>query len=158
MAGSIGLTSRGSNYRFLNRLDVFHSSPAFAGSLRVRARYDGGMPTLAFRGQVVECEGGERVRDVLLRSQLTPHNGGARFVNCRGLGTCGTCAVQIEGRVTPKTRVERWRLGFPPHHRATPLRLACQARVLGDLTLTKYEGFWGEQGPVDEAPADTNQP
>jgi ferredoxin len=90
------------------------------------------------------------VRDVLLRSGLTPHNGGARLVNCRGLGTCGTCAVRVDGPVTEKTAVERWRLGFPPHDRSAPLRLACQARVQGDLVLTKYDGFWGQQCPPGE--------
>jgi ferredoxin len=108
------------------------------------------MPTVEFRGQVVACAEGEFVRDVLLRSGLTPHNGGARLVNCRGLGSCGTCAVRVDGPVTEKTSIERWRLGFPPHHPERPLRLACQARVLGDVTLTKYEGFWGERCPSDE--------
>jgi ferredoxin len=111
------------------------------------------MPTVTFRGQVVRGEEGERVRDVLLRHGLSPHNGGARFVNCRGFGTCGTCAVRIDGDVSEKTAIERWRLSFPPHDGARPLRLACQARLVrDDVVLTKYEGFWGERcPPVSEA-------
>jgi ferredoxin len=33
---------------------------------------------------------------------------------------------------------------FPPHHPEAGLRLACQCTVLGDLTVTKYQGLWGQ--------------
>ena len=84
------------------------------------------------------------MKQVLLREGLSPYNGKARQVNCRGLGTCGTCAVEIEGKVSPMTRVETWRLGFPPHEEGSGLRLACQCQVLGDLRITKHPGFWGQ--------------
>ncbi|MEM9456910.1 MAG: 2Fe-2S iron-sulfur cluster-binding protein [Myxococcota bacterium] len=106
------------------------------------------MPRVSFEGRIIECEPGQRLRAVLLRAGVTPHNGGARLANCRGLGTCGTCAVRVEapaGAVSPPTRVERWRLGFPPHRRDRGLRLACQLRVHGDLQVSKYAGFWGQQ-------------
>jgi ferredoxin len=45
--------------------------------------------------------------------------------------------------VSEPTPVERRRLGLPPHHPDAGLRLACQCSVLGDLTVTKYEGFFG---------------
>ena len=74
-----------------------------------------------------------------------PYNGVAATIHCRGLGTCGTCAVQVEGPVSPMTRVEKWRLSFPPHNLENGLRLACQCRVLGDLNLTKHAGLWGHK-------------
>jgi ferredoxin len=61
---------------------------------------------------------------------VTPHNGRAALINCRGLGTCGTCAVEVQGEVEPRgwTPQERLRLNFPPHAppRNARLRLACQ--------------------------------
>ena len=74
------------------------------------------------------------------------YNGPMQAVHCRGLGTCGTCAVRVEGEVSGPTAVERWRLNFPPHKDglARGLRLACQCRVEGDLTVTKPSGWWGQ--------------
>lgn len=105
------------------------------------------MPTVRFAGRALACAPGARLRDVLLDAGLTPHNGGARLANCRGFGTCGTCAVAVRGVVSPETARERWRLDFPPHRRERGLRLACQVRVLGDLEVTKHEGFWGQHAP-----------
>ena len=52
------------------------------------------------------------------------------------------------------TRVERWRLGFPPHvysqSLANELRLACQCVVLGDLRLEKLKGLWGNKVDNDK--------
>jgi ferredoxin len=115
------------------------------------------MPTVRFNGRTIECEEGARLRDVLLEAGETPHNDRARFVNCRGFGTCGTCAVEIvSGEVEPRNRRELWRLDFPPHEssgpdeRSSDLRLACQVRVNDDLVVRKYPGFWGQH--TDEEP------
>jgi len=102
------------------------------------------MPTVTFRGSTTECDRGEILREALLEAGESPHNGTADRLNCRGHGTCGTCAVGIEGPVSDPTAIERRRLAFPPHDPEGGLRLACQARVLGDLTVSKYEGFWGQ--------------
>jgi ferredoxin len=103
------------------------------------------MPKITFNGFLLECAEGENLKQVLKRNGLPPYNGNARWFNCKGLGTCGTCAVQITGEVSPKTKVEKWRLNFPPHKEANGLRLACQCKVLGDLEVKKHEGFWGEK-------------
>lgn len=91
---------------------------------------------------------GERLRDVLLAQGVTPHNGNASWFNCKGFGTCGTCAVEVrEGELGERMAREKWRLDFPPHQsdRASGrLRLACQMRVEGDLEIVKHPGFWGE--------------
>lgn len=121
------------------------------------------MPKVYFRGEEIPVELGENLRDALLRAdrargpskhRLTPHNDGARMVNCLGLGTCGTCAVQVRGAddsaplLSAPTARERWRLTFPPHDSppsdsAKGMRLACQARVQGDVHVRKFAGFWG---------------
>lgn len=109
------------------------------------------MPTVEFNGHTIECEEGERLRDVLLRAGETPHNEGAQWLNCRGFGTCGTCAVEIvRGEVGDKNAREQWRLDFPPHEAENGLRLACQIRVTQDLEVRKYPGFWGHE--VDDEP------
>ena len=102
------------------------------------------MPTVEFAGRKVECLHGANLRTVLLRARLPIYSRVARAIHCRGLGTCGTCAVRIEGPVSEPTSVESWRLDFPPHDSERGLRLACQCSVLGDLVVTKYEGLWGQ--------------
>jgi ferredoxin len=52
--------------------------------------------------------------------------------------------VQIEGPVSEPTAAELRRLRFPPHDPASGLRLACQTNVLGDVTVTKHPGLWGQ--------------
>ena len=102
------------------------------------------MPTVRFAGQTVECPNGANLRMVLIRARLPLYNSAARALNCRGRGTCGTCAVRIEGEVSEPTPTEQRRLRFPPHQPASGLRLACQVNVLGDLEITKHEGLWGQ--------------
>lgn len=110
------------------------------------------MPEVRFRDEVLEVEEGANLRAALRRAGLSPHNGNASWFNCKGMGTCGTCAVRIEGAVSPAepSARERWRLSFPPHRPERGLRLACQVRVAGDLEVHKLEGFWG-QGEDDPA-------
>ncbi len=76
------------------------------------------------------------------------YNGISAAIHCRGMGTCGTCAVQIDGNVSEMTSIEKWRLSFPPHRAGSGLRLACQCRVLGDLQLVKFGGLWGHKNEL----------
>jgi len=98
-----------------------------------------------YKGQRIACHKGDTLRNVLLAQELSPHNGDSKWLNCRGFGSCGTCAVSIEGEVSPKTRMEKMRLNFPPHQEKSGLRLACQCNVLGDLEVEKQGGFWGSE-------------
>ncbi|KAJ8613492.1 hypothetical protein CTAYLR_002161 [Chrysophaeum taylorii] len=92
-------------------------------------------------------QSGELLRSALLKRGVSPHNGNAQLINCRGLGTCGTCAVEIDGAVEPSDRNarENLRLSLPPHTNSSHLRLACQCRVVGDVKVKKYAGFWGHR-------------
>lgn len=100
-----------------------------------------------FQGRTLQARKGENLRRALLRGGLSPYNDKSGLINCRGLGTCGTCALRIKGEVSPPTRVEKWRLNFPPHKQGVEsgLRLACQCKILGDLQIEKGRGFWGEK-------------
>ena len=102
------------------------------------------MATVRFEGHTIECPDGANLRVVILRARLKLYNGVAHALHCRGHGTCGTCAVRVEGPVTDPTPAEKRRLKLPPHDPAANLRLACQCNVLGDITVTKYDGFFGQ--------------
>ena len=73
------------------------------------------MPTVRYGDRNVDCERGAVLRNVPIGADIVPHNGNAKHTNCRGHGTCGTCAVAVEGETSEPTRRERWRLDFPPH-------------------------------------------
>jgi ferredoxin len=110
------------------------------------------MPTVQFAGRSVQCLDGANLRNVLLRARLPLYNGAARALHCRGLGSCGTCAVRIEGDASEPTAMERVRLRVPPHDRERGLRLACQVSVRGDLRVTKYDGLFGQGVAAVAAP------
>lgn len=103
------------------------------------------MPSIHFADQTITCETGANLRRVLLDHNLPLYNAPAHIIHCRGFGTCGTCAVRIKGPITQMTKVERWRLNIPPHQQERGRRLACQCKVLGDLSIEKYEGLWGHK-------------
>lgn len=104
------------------------------------------MPKVHFAGASVECLEGANLRSVLLRARLPLYSRAANALHCRGHGTCGTCAVAIQGPVSEPTKAERLRLRLPPHDLASGLRLACQVKVLGDVEVTKRAGFFGTKG------------
>lgn len=103
------------------------------------------MPTVHFAGKAVECLAGANLRMVLLRARLPLYHSVARALHCRGFGTCGTCAVRVEGEVSPPSPAEQRRFALPPHTPESGLRLACQVNVLGDVTVTKYAGLFGQR-------------
>jgi ferredoxin len=75
---------------------------------------------------------------VLLENKVDLYNGAAKVINCQGLGTCGTCAVKIEGSVSKPSAMEQLRAPLLKDR-----RLACQTSVLGDILVKKYQGLWG---------------
>jgi ferredoxin len=110
------------------------------------------MPQVTAQGKTVECETGANLRQVLLQQGVALHNDQSQWINCRGLGTCGTCAVQVEGAVSAATWRETARRSMPPHSLTQDRRLACQTRVLGDVAVTKFDGFWGHQDQIRWTP------
>ena len=115
------------------------------------------MRKISFQGRTILCDSGDNLRRVLMAAKLPLCTATARAIHCRGMGTCGTCAVSIQGAVSPLTRIEQWRLGFPPHTladtRANNLRLACQCKVLGDLQIEKLDGLWGNRNADEQLTA-----
>lgn len=113
------------------------------------------MPQIQAQGQTFHCASGANLRQVLLEQGIALHNDRSQLINCRGIGTCGTCAVQITPTdpaeptaVSAPTWRETTRRSLPPHSLTQDRRLACQTRVYGDIAITKYEGFWGQGDQV----------
>ncbi len=102
------------------------------------------MPKVTAQGKTFECTQGANLRTVLLENGIDLYNGVASVVNCHGIGTCGTCAVQVEGDVSEPEWGERTRRSLPPHSLTQNRRLACQTQVLGDVKVTKFDGMWGQ--------------
>jgi ferredoxin, 2Fe-2S len=79
-------------------------------------------------GLEVEVEAGTSVFDAGARV------GAGIDTACVGKGTCGLCRVKVvAGELTPYTDEEERHLGNL--YRITRLRLACRARVVGDVTV-----------------------
>ncbi|MBE9040819.1 (2Fe-2S)-binding protein [Oscillatoriales cyanobacterium LEGE 11467] len=102
------------------------------------------MPYVRAEGQRILCDRGANLRKVLLAGGVDLYNGQATIVNCRGIGSCGTCAVRVEGEVSPANWRDRTRRSLPPHDGDRDLRLACQTQVLGDVRVSKFDKFWGQ--------------
>jgi ferredoxin len=96
------------------------------------------------QGKTFECSRNANLRQSLLENGIEVYNGNAKVINCRGIGTCGTCALEIEGDVSEPQWREKTRLSLPPHSPTSGRRLSCQVEVLGDVKLTKFDGFWGQ--------------
>jgi outer membrane protein assembly factor BamB/ferredoxin len=110
------------------------------------------MPTVYFEGVEIECEEGALLRDVLVAAERAPYNSAAEYTNCGGNGICGTCAVRVEGEASEPTTRERVRRAAPPL-RGKDVRLSCQTRVDGDMTVLKPPGFWGQHAEASPEPA-----
>lgn len=102
------------------------------------------MPKVTAQGKTFEVPQGANLRKVLLENGIDVYNGQAALINCRGIGTCGTCAVMVEGAVSEANWRDKTRRSLPPHSPTKNLRLACQTQVLGDVRVTKFDGFWGQ--------------
>lgn len=102
------------------------------------------MPKITACGRTFECEAGANLRNVLMDNGIDLYNGKAKIINCMGIGSCGTCAVQIEGEVSEPNWKDKARRSLPPHSPTANRRLACQTKVLGDIKVSKFEGFWGQ--------------
>lgn len=102
------------------------------------------MPKVTAQGKTFECIAGANLRKALQENGIDLYNGNAKIINCMGIGTCGTCAVHVEGEVSEPNWKDQARRSLPPHSPTRGLRLACQTQILGDVKVTKFDGFWGQ--------------
>ena len=86
------------------------------------------MPLVIAQGKTIDCVQGANLRKVLLQNGIDLYNGGATVINCLLIGSCGTCAVKVEGKVTQANWRDKTRRSLPPHSPTRNLRLACKLR------------------------------
>jgi ferredoxin len=100
------------------------------------------MPTITFTSEKKEIQvpAGANLRTEALRAGVQLYPGVHKVLNCHGLGQCGSCRVLI-----PKGMENASRKGFMESARLAvslayigneqTMRLACQTRVNGDITV-----------------------
>ena len=119
------------------------------------------MPKVKFvkEKKEVQVEPGANLRKVALKEGIELYPGIHKYLNCMGFAQCASCRVQITKgieNVSPQGLFEKFRLLAGPitffarlgHEK--DLRLACQARVNGDIEVETQpevnwhgERFWG---------------
>jgi ferredoxin len=124
------------------------------------------MPKVVFvtEKKEIEVPEGANLRDAAMKAGIpvnfmmgSPTLG--RFLNCHGLGSCGTCRVLVKKgmeNLSPRRGWERFRLGLMMASigHEDEMRLACQAQVKGDCTIQTQpalnlsgENFWQKPYP-----------
>jgi ferredoxin len=120
------------------------------------------MPKITFvnEKQDLEVPAGSNLRQQAIKANIGLYPGLAKYLNCRGLGSCGTCKVLVKKgmeNLSPMGLYEKVRLALMPF--ATighehEMRLACQTTVNGDCTVQtrpaidlEGENFWQKPWP-----------
>jgi ferredoxin len=113
------------------------------------------MPKINFVNEKKEIEVpyGANLRQEALKAGIQVYKGMHKYLNCMGLGLCGTCKVLVKKGVenlSPKGRLERFTLNFGPTNvffivgHEEEARLSCQVKVHGDCTVETKPAFnWG---------------
>ena len=101
------------------------------------------MPTITFANEKKEIQvpNGANLRKEALRAGVQLYPGIHKFANCRGFGSCGSCRVLVTKgmeNTSPKGILESARLAMSlaAIGNEQTMRLACQTRVEGDITVT----------------------
>lgn len=100
--------------------------------------------TLVNEGRTLEIREGTNLRKALLKNGVNPYVGKDKILNCRGLGLCGTCRVEIvDGKGLPPMSdgEEAALVGLVPFYasKVPPnVRLSCRLTVNGDIGLKTY--------------------
>jgi ferredoxin len=123
------------------------------------------MPKVEFVNEkkVIEVPEGANLREEARKAGIDVYKGLDRYLNCRGLGLCGTCKVLVKKgmeNLSPKTFRERFNMNFHPLTMLArighedEMRLSCQARVNGDCVIETHPGinwsgenFWQKPYP-----------
>jgi ferredoxin len=123
------------------------------------------MPKVVFVNEKREIEvpQGANLRKEARKAGIEIYGTVESYLNCRGLGLCGTCRVLVKKgmeNLGKKTTMEKFTLGAHPMASLAAIgheeeiRLACQATVNGDCTVETRpsfnlygENFWQKPYP-----------
>ena len=123
------------------------------------------MPKVVFvnEKQEIEVPAGANLRREATKAGIQLYRGVDRYLNCRGLGLCGTCRVIVKSgmeNLNKKTLMERANFSMHPltsfayigHE--DEMRLSCQCQVNGDVSVEVRpepnlcgENFWQKPYP-----------
>jgi ferredoxin len=119
------------------------------------------MPKVVFVKEKKELEiaPGANLREEARKAGIEIYQGPDRFLNCRGLGLCGTCRVLVKKgmeNLSPKSLREKFKLAtmLSAIGHEYDMRLACQTSVNGDCEIETRppfnwsgETFWQTKYP-----------
>ncbi len=123
------------------------------------------MPKVTFVNEKIDIEvpDGANLRQEARKAGIEVYKGVDRYLNCRGLGLCGTCKVLVKKgmeNLNKKTLMEKVNMNMHPMTMLAVLghenemRLACQVQVHGDCTIETTpafnwsgENFWQKPFP-----------
>ena len=123
------------------------------------------MPKVLFVNEKKEIEvpQGSNLRKEAMKAGIPLYAGMHRYLNCRGLGLCGTCRVLVKSgmeNLNPRTLMEKVNFNLHPltsfayigHE--DEMRLSCQVQVNGDCSVATQpalnvsgENFWQKPYP-----------
>jgi len=111
----------------------------------------------------IEVEKGANMRQALRAAGVQVYAGIDKYLNCRGLGLCGTCAVLVKSgmeNLSKKSLLEKFNFTFHPKSsfavigHEDEMRLSCQVQVEGDCSIEvrpafnlSGEKFWDKPYP-----------
>ena len=119
--------------------------------------------TIANDKKEIEVPAGSNLRRALMMADVAVYAGVEKYLNCRGLGMCGTCRILVKQgmeNLSKKSILER--LNFMLHPKTSfavigteeESRLACQCTVNGDCTIEvtpafnlSGDNFWNKPYP-----------
>lgn len=115
------------------------------------------MPKIKFirEQKEIEVPAGANLREESLKAGVAVYSGVNKYLNCYGLGSCGTCRVLIKNDTMKNASPKRWKeklrlaLSWFAIGAEKEVRLSCQTRVNGDIEVyTRPEwnlsGQWGK--------------
>jgi ferredoxin len=110
------------------------------------------MPKVTLVNEKIELEVpvGSNLRQEAAKAGISLYKGLDKFLNCRGLGLCGTCRVLVKkGMENLSAKTFKEKLNFNAHPlgmmysvgHEEEMRLACQLQVNGECTVETKPAF-----------------
>ena len=106
--------------------------------------------TIVNEKKEIEVPAGVNLRQALREAGIQVYQSIDKYLNCRGLGLCGTCAVLVKDgmeHLSKKNLRERFNFAFHPKTsfavigHEDEMRLSCQVKVDGDCTIEVRPAF-----------------
>ena len=101
------------------------------------------MPTITFATEKKEIQvpEGANLRKEAIAASVALYPGVHKVLNCHGMASCGSCRVLITKgmeNTSPRGILEKARMGVSMAYigNEETMRLTCQTRVNGDVTVT----------------------